>query len=552
MRRGQVTGIVLAAGLVLLLGLWHLTDVRAGVVASGDRWLYGYYIWLLLFGMVFLAMSGYQMCAGRQWSLERFFVWAALGLGIMFCIVLPPLSAPDEASHYISSYELSNRLLGREACTEDSQVYIRPQDCLIEDMTDILKDDGSGYREGRGDEGTVILGQELTEETYRWIYRERLEEDRENTWQTEEGAAALQAEQCLSYQPTVRTTPMAYVPQAVGITISRLLGLGPVGLLFFGRLMNLFFFTAMGYLAIRRMPFGKEILFGVYMLPMTLHLASSFSYDVMILACSGYFAAICLDLAYRAERVRAADVLLLALLMGVMGPCKMVYGVITGYCLLIPIKKFGGIRNWVISAVLVLGAFCGAMIAVNRNTVAMYAEASESYVAWAQETGYTFSQLIHSPLLVIKMCYNTLMWQGEQLYSGMIGSALGNMDPVLNTPYVVVLALTAILAVLALKKPGENVWMGALSRAWIWFLSLTCLSALMFSMLLAWTPVTASMIQGVQGRYLLPLLPMILLTVKNDRVVRTGWNDGYLLYVMTALDVYVILRIFAVVCLRVS
>lgn len=130
--------------------------------------------------------------------------------------------------------------------------------------------------------------------------------------------------------------------------------------------------------------------------------------------------------------------------------------------------------------------------------------------------------------------------------------SLGNMDPVLNTPYVVVLALTAILAVLALKKPGENVWMGALSRAWIWFLSLTCLSALMFSMLLAWTPVTASMIQGVQGRYLLPLLPMILLTVKNDRVVRTGWNDGYLLYVMTALDVYVILRIFAVVCLRVS
>lgn len=154
MRRGQVTGIVLAAGLVLLLGLWHLTDVRAGVVASGDRWLYGYYIWLLLFGMVFLAMSGYQMCAGRQWSLERFFVWAALGLGIMFCIVLPPLSAPDEASHYISAYQLSNRLLGREACTEDSQVYIRPQDCLIEDMTDILKDDGQriqGRTRGRWD-----------------------------------------------------------------------------------------------------------------------------------------------------------------------------------------------------------------------------------------------------------------------------------------------------------------------------------------------------------------------------------------------------------------
>ncbi|MEI3183725.1 MAG: hypothetical protein V8S98_10615 [Lachnospiraceae bacterium] len=30
---------------------------------------------------------------------------------------------------------------------------------------------------------------------------------------------------------------------------------------------------------------------------MTLHLAASFSYDVMIIALSGYFAAVCLDLA---------------------------------------------------------------------------------------------------------------------------------------------------------------------------------------------------------------------------------------------------------------
>ena len=47
-------------------------------------------------------------------------------------------------------------------------------------------------------------------------------------------------------------------------------------------------------------------------------------------------------------------------------------------------------------------------------------------------------------MLVLKMCYNTLAWQGEQLYSGMIGGALGNMDAVLNTPYVVILGLTAI------------------------------------------------------------------------------------------------------------
>ena len=79
---------------------------------------------------------------------------------------------------------------------------------------------------------------------------------------------------------------------------------------------------------------------------MTLHLAASFSYDVMIIALSGYFSAVCLDLAYKAEHVEVRDVAVLALVMAVMGPCKMVYGVIAGFCLLIPVRKFGGWGKW--------------------------------------------------------------------------------------------------------------------------------------------------------------------------------------------------------------
>ena len=150
------------------------------------------------------------------------------------------------------------------------------------------------------------------------------------------------------------------------------------------------------------------------------------------------------------------------------------------------------------------------------------------------------------------MCYNTLMWQGEKLYSGMLGEALGNMDAVLNTPYVVILGMTAILLMLAFRKPGEGIVMNMGSRVWIWFLCLLCLGALMFSMLLAWTPVTSNVINGVQGRYLLPLLPMFLLTLQNDKVVRTDCGDRPLLYIMMVMDLYVAVRIFSIVCLRVS
>ncbi|MEI3183726.1 MAG: hypothetical protein V8S98_10620 [Lachnospiraceae bacterium] len=53
---------------------------------------------------------------------------------------------------------------------------------------------------------------------------------------------------------------------------------------------------------------------------------------------------------------------MLALVMAVMGPCKMVYGVIAGFCLLIPVRKFGGWGKWAsVRLPRVLGAFGAAM-----------------------------------------------------------------------------------------------------------------------------------------------------------------------------------------------
>ncbi len=526
----------IGAGLFITaaLGLWHGLDVREGIAQTGRSWLYGWYGLAFFWGILSLAALGAMVLRRKNWRPERFFAAASLSLGVLFMGVLVPLSAPDEVSHYISAYQVANQLLGRKAADEEGRVYIRAQDAWVEDMEDVLADDGSGARSGKPAE---ILGQTVDQDTYAVFHN---------------GGAGKGGEGlAVSYQPAVRTTPLAYVPQALGLALGQLLGLGSIGLLFMGRAFNLAFYTLMGFLSIRRTPFGKEVFAGAGLLPMSLHLAASMSYDVMILAMSGYFLAVCLDLAYAAKRVRAADILVLALTLAVMGPCKMVYGVIAGFCLLIPVKKFGGWGKWAAGAACVLGAFGAAMFLVNRQTVALYTGITDRYVTWAQEPGYSFAELLHSPLKVLRLCYNTLAVQGEQLFGGMIGENLGNMDPVLNIPFPVVLALGACLVVLALKKPGEALYISLGQKAWIWFLCACCLGALMFSMLLAWTPVSAATVQGVQGRYLLPLLPALLLTVKNGRVVRTGGGDWWILFGMACMDVYGILRIFGIVCMRV-
>ena len=77
-----------------------------------------------------------------------------------------------------------------------------------------------------------------------------------------------------------------------------------------------------------------------------------------------------------------------------------------------------------------------------------------------------------------------------------------------------------------------------------------CASAVMLSMLIAWTPLSSRVINGVQGRYFLPFLPVLLLALKNDWVVLTKERNRSILYLMCCLNGYELLRLYAIVSIR--
>lgn len=317
-----------------------------------------------------------------------------------------------------------------------------------------------------------------------------------------------------------------------------------------GRLCNLFFFVFMTWLAMKRMPFGKEVLFGAAVLPMTVHLSASMSYDVMILACMFLFTAVCLDLAYHKEKVQIRDIALLMALMAVAGPCKMVYGVMMGLCLLIPVKK-SRLGQMVSVSPLRRRNLGSCYVTGQQPDHRAYTTATDTVVSWAEEQGYSLTYLIHNPGRLVTLFYNTLLWQGAYLHQTMIGSALGNLDAGLGAPYLVVMVLTGCLILLALKKPGETQLMTTGNRIWTVIVCAGCAGLTMLSMLIAWTPMSSSVISGVQGRYFLPFLPALLLICKNDRLILTKDINRSILYFMLVLNSYVLFRTFAAVVLRV-
>lgn len=574
------------AGLVLLvlLAAVHELDTRAGAIESGDLWLVGRYH-LVAAAAIFAAavlgalllqpLENEKQTAGRKgavrgvsfrllsWRdgerrnkgrrLEIIYLAAALSFGCLYLYVLPPLSAPDEVRHYISAYQISNRLLGQPETASDGRgaedkVPVREEDWFAEDSCKdyqaFLTEQGMLATDEDGADGAKVLGQTLTEETYRLIYEKglsRFEEPRQ--------AGASEGIALSNHQP-VATTPCAYIVPALGITLARLLNLNSLCLMYMGRLFNLIFFAAAVFFAMRRLPFGKEVLFGAALLPMTVHLSASFSYDVLIMAGIFYFTACCLDLAFQAERVRPADVFVMAAIMAAAGPCKMVYAVFMGLCLLIPVRKFGGWGRWLLAAVCVFGAWCAAMLLVNSQIVASYAAETENYVSWAQEAGFSLTMLIHQPVKTFQMFFNTVIWQAEYWHMTVIGAYLGNVDTVLDVPYLLVLFFTCGLLLLSFRKPEENLILTGGKRLWILFLCFLCAGAVMFSMLISWTPVSSRIITGVQGRYFLPFLPVLLMTCKNNTIVLSKNLDRVILYLMCCGNAYVALRIFSIVSMR--
>lgn len=308
--------------------LQYMVDYTGNVV--------GRFYWIPALLLAAAVLLGGLLIA-RHARAQTIFVAAGALLGLAFSLITPPLAAPDEYAHAAASYSMANRLTGQPAYDEEGKLFMRACDAPY--MTDVT-----------GEVGPFV---------YKAVAQHLLEGGHSNS-------ANVPVEVSAPYAPV---HPL-YAAQTAGVLLARVMGLGFYGMLWLGRLANLALYLLLGWLALRWMPFARDLALCVTLLPMSIQLAASFSPDAFVLGICFALTALALRCTSQPQAVSRGQMAGLVLLCLALGPCKAIYVVLIALCWLIPKEHFGTARKaWIFRWSCVAAALIGWLL-YNFQTVA--------------------------------------------------------------------------------------------------------------------------------------------------------------------------------------
>lgn len=440
-----------------------------------------YFFAMFLFAE-FMAAGFYYLAFLRRCRIEKVFVFTILCLGVIYNFVLTPYMTPDESYHIDMSYRHSNTLLGIESAGEN-KCYKRQDDTGLE------------------------FTSSPSLENYKIIY--------DGLFSMAENDTLVEAEAT----STTEAPMIIYLPAVLGMTLARLLHLGTVPMLLLGRWFSLLGFTILTYFGMKKLPFGKTALFLLAVLPMNLQQCTSFSYDAVITGVSFLYICWCVSLAFGEKQVKATDMLGLGIL-GII----LVYGKSGVYLplalliFLIPAARFGGkrVRNLCVLGLFLLPVLC--FLNQNTATVSYIATTTEATATVGSSTtaGYTIGYFLSQPLELVRMLANTLSDKTAFYLESLVGQKMGWVE--IDISEVISMLFWLLLILASLKTKEEPMYIRTGQKWWIVFVCAVCAGLILAGMLLTWTPRGYVSIEGVQGRYFIPLMPALLLVLRNPRL----------------------------------
>jgi uncharacterized membrane protein len=395
---------------------------------------------------------------------ERWFAVLATVTGILYIVITPPFQVPDEWNHYLRAEAIA-------------QGHLQPR------MT------------WQGDCASFPRGVErFVRATYRTEGTFTVDEIRRTATipRNDGGTSTL----CFSSW----YTPLAYAPQTMVAKIAQLTNARPFVTFYAGRVINLLAALMVLVAAMRIAPAHRNVIAAVALLPMAMYQLASWSADVPTFAAAVFLTALLLRAVEREAAMTAREAIAIAVMSTVVALCKPVYFLIAALAVAIPRRRFRSARERVGVIVMV---FVAIAIGVGSSMATARQARFNARINLPIDPRGQAQCLAADPLRFATVAFNDLRANGTAYVEEMAGR-LGMMD--LKLPPVIIWTEIALLILIALAGPRPRIARRAIEL----LIVAATIGGVLLSQYLIWSIICGPAIEGVQGRYFLPILPLTL------------------------------------------
>jgi uncharacterized membrane protein len=456
-------------------------------------------------------------------SPDRFFLLVSLLFGGALVFVNPPFQVPDEPVHFYRAWDISQ-----------------------------------GHLVTRRQPGRI--GGELPASL--WKLEQELVNGMPGNVERKITVGQIRAGLSVPLDPGVRTflafpnaaiyTFVPYIPQTLVILAGRGLGAPPLATFYAARLATLLAATFLTAYAIRRAPALRWLLVLIALTPMALHQRASVSADALTIAAAFVLGALAARLAFReggpADAVagRRDFLLLTAAALGLC-LCKPAYVLLgAGALCLVPASRVPGGRRSQALAGLALGLVFVAALAGSRF--------SES--AFRPGVGVDSPAQIHDavrePLRFLGVVVHDYWIHADRYLVQLVGQ-LGWLDVKLPVAFLAVYLFFLLAFGLLDGLDGEagRTSIAPWQRGVLAVAVLGTLLLVSASQYAVWTPYRSTGVEGLQGRYFLPVAPIAvwLFHLRPGRLsawagTRLGWAAAGLTALSAAVTFHALIERF--------
>jgi uncharacterized membrane protein len=417
----------------------------------------------------------------QRFSLPGIFVAFSLVFGSAMMILTPPFQVPDEPTHFLRAYQISQ---GQWTPTWHNNVGFGVMPISINQIFQPFLD----LRHGKTTTSWGIILRTLH--------------------------IPLQSEKSGVYAiiSSSSYSPMVFLPQAAGIAFGRIMDWPPLVLMYLGRLANLLVWISLGYAALRIAPNFARPLMLLMLMPMSLFQAASNSPDALTNGLAFLVTAIAFRFISPEDSADPSPIgwrwlAIFIFSAAALSLTKAAYLALAGLILLVPPFRIGGYGKYAGVLLLIAAASVIPLLLWARQTpgLDMVTYSGPDHVSARDQVQFLESHpaaLAEIPFFT----FNRQSWFIAFSFVGRLGWLNIQLSPVFVLVYMILLVFAC--------RPGMDEPALPFPRRMIWVMPLVLAGAVGGVLLLNhlyWTPVGTLGVVGLQGRYFIPIAPAVLL-----------------------------------------